>query len=1055
MGFDITLETDKLPKPDIKSNASNLENAVNKAKIANSADGTPFGASVVDTIQNGIVKQETDVPSNVKRTTSMDKAAMSTPPPAPNKQPEEHYQSSFNTTPKVGGPSKSFGESDNVVKNNQDQSSWQKAAAQNRKAVTEADDMENKETEKDLENTWEHSNKTEEAKAVLESSYETRSLFGKKSSSNDGPDIPTSSVPNLPKSVKLDIGRIFGRCFYEDPSRYPSRIVDINIDYGPYVNKQIIDIAMKIASMSPEEFKGLFVLDKESLSDDFRQLCEAVGLPYQESSINNIVMNSMQFSKYKTSIFSKRWNVNAIISYGMTTPVLEDYTATIETRDLSDLVQSDRSVIEAAIAKAPDVVCALESLAHIYHIPEDHVMGDNSLKSIKVHEDFIIAPENKNVQGNKDNIIRAMATLLDNIGLRVDNVLDKYQTDCIAKNKEFEVAPEETPSFVAVPSKVYINDQEEPKPQEFGPDNEPPENPEPQAFGPDEQQANEYVEYLYDLYGTPYIGTASFSEMGYNVEKHGYVQESVTPASNIKPEDIKYMRFDNSGIVKAIKCFNEVRAEQSDVKEDGALSYQKIIKNPKFKEGIDALAEQFDCRIRLTLEDTNDVVGYTMVDRMVNPRHKVTISKKSGFKLNGFTIYICISTGLLQFASPKEEKNFGQMLTSVLLHEIFHNITTLLAWDNMAWVGAYSATITRAIQANSPKVKKVLIDKYVTYLEETGGKMNKLKKFALKKQLFALCSSKQIQSAFVKAKQIKKTADDSQTFSGSGDTGKSADENATILIDKLNEVIPQLKDQYKTKPGHVASAIVSWCFTALFTAGAAMGCVSGPFGVFAAVSGFIALIKTGIAAYPAMLRKMAQQFKSGKDLEEQFADAFAAMYKLPVVFHFVPSEDHQTKFKYNEMSSTNLDKLVKLFSEVGTLIMDVHPTDYQRASQAIKAAKQILADGGKFIDPTQKRYLVWLVNGFDSIEDTSVDDVVLGESPVFDPNATADLNKHLENLIQHGRKNINITESFDFNNLMDKREMIITESERPTVAFIDGKVAVLDPNAEEKTWSNP
>ena len=1017
MGFDITLETDKLPKPDIKSNASNLENAVNKAKIANSADGTPFGASVVDTVQNGIQEADCD----------------------PVNAPSDETNRGTYVTPQITqkASNKLFGQ----------------------KPVTEADDMENKETEKDLESTWEHPNKTEEAKAVLESSYETRSLFGKKNPSNDDPDMPTSSVPNLPKSVKLDIGRIFGRCFYEDPSRYPSRIVDINIDYGSYVSKKIVDIAMKIASMSPEEIEGLFVLNKEYLSDDFRQMCEAVDLPYQESAINNIVMNSMQFSKYKTSVFSKQWNINAIISYGvslnMSTPALEDYTATIETRDLSNLVQSDRAVIEAAIAKAPDVVCALESLAHIYHIPEDHIMGDNSLKSIKVREDFIIAPENTNVQGNKDNIIRAMATLLDNIGLRVDNALDQYQTDCIAKNKEFEVAPEETPSFAAVPSKVYINDQEEPKPQEFGSDNEPPENPQPQAFGPDETEANEYVEYLYDLYGTPYIGTASFSEMGYNVEKHDYVQESVTPASNIKPEDIKYMRFDNSGIVKAIKCFNEVRAEQSDVKEDGALSYQKIIKNPKFKEGIDALAEQFDCRIRLTLEDTDDVVGYTMVDRMVNPRHKVTISKKSGFKLNGFTIYICISTGLLQFASPKEEKNFGQMLTSILLHEIFHNITTLLAWDNMAWVGAYSATITRAIQVNSPKVKKILIDKYVTYLEETGGKMNKLKKLALKKQLFALCSSKQIQSAFVKAKQIKKTADDSQTISGNGPTGKTADENATVLIDKLNEVIPQLKDQYKTKPGHVASAIVSWCFTALFTAGAAMGCVSGPFGVFAAVSGFIALIKTGIAAYPAMLRKMAQQFKSGKDLEEQFADAFAAMYKLPVVFHFIPSEDHQTKFKYNEMSSTNLDKLVKLFSEIGTLIMDVHPTDYQRASQGIKAAKQILADGGKFIDPTQKRYLEWLVNGFDSIEDTSVDDVVLGESPVFDPNATADLNKHLENLIQHGRKNINITESFNFNALMDKHEMIISESESPTVAIIDGKGAVLDPNAEDKTWSNP
>jgi hypothetical protein len=109
--------------------------------------------------------------------------------------------------------------------------------------------------------------------------------------------------------------------------------------------------------------------------------------------------------------------------------------------------------------------------------------------------------------------------------------------------------------------------------------------------------------------------------------------------------------------------------------------------------------------------------------------------------------------------------------------------------------------------------------------------------------------------------------------------------------------------------------------------------------------------------------------------------------------------------------------------------MDPHPTDYQRASQAVKAAKQILDEGGKYIDPAQKKYLQWLVNGFDSIEDTSVDDVNPGESPVFDPNATADLNKHLDNLIQHGRKNINITESFNFNDLMDKRMNIITESD--------------------------
>jgi hypothetical protein len=308
--------------------------------------------------------------------------------------------------------------------------------------------------------------------------------------------------------------------------------------------------------------------------------------------------------------------------------------------------------------------------------------------------------------------------------------------------------------------------------------------------------------------------------------------------------------------------------------------------------------------------------------------------------------------------------------------------------------------------------------------------MNKIKKLALQKQLFALCSATQIQKAFDSAKGLKKKVE-SSTVAG-GQESKSADASAEILIDNLNKIIPDLKDQYKTKPGKVAGSIISWALwiivSLLGAIGYGMGTVTlGPVIFFSIIGLLHSSFKTLDAAFPSMLRKMAEQFKSGKDLEEQFADAFAAMYKLPVVFHFAPSEDLTQKYKYNELSTKNLDKLVSLFKEFGTLIMDEHPTDFQRASQAMKAAKQILAEGGKYIDPTQKKYLEWLVNGFDSIEDTSVDDVVQGESPVFDPEATADLNKHLENLIQHGRKNINITESFNFNDLMDRRDMIYNE----------------------------
>lgn len=790
--------------------------------------------------------------------------------------------------------------------------------------------------------------------------------------------------------------------------------------------------------------------------------------------------NTTPFEKYPQSFNSMPSVGNSSSSFGEEADIESGMETDKSEKDLARAWETtkakNKAVIEAAIDKSPDLVTALEAVGNIYGVAPTRILADNSLKSIKVQEDMIIAPESKNVQGNKENIIRAIATLLDNIGCRIDQKFDNYQMNCIAQNKELErqqmLDAQNRPTFDSTPSKVYFNDQDDitagvdtssqsfgsdtsistdaPEPKSFGTGISP-DAPEPQSFGngdssepvepksfgskdEDVEEACENIamEALYDAYGTPYIGTTLFSSMGYNVEKTSVVQEAATNGSSgITPEDIKYMRFDNSGIVKAVKCFNEVRKNQSEVKEDNSLDYRKIINDPKFKEGVDALSEQFDCVLKLTLENTDEMAGYTMVDRYTNPRHKVTISKKSGFKLNGYKIYVNISMGLFKFVSPKDESLFGQMLVSVLLHEIFHNITTLLMWDNAAWIGAYMVTITRAIQTKSPKVKKILIQKYIEYTENMSGrKMNKIKKIALQKQLFALCSAKEIQKSFDDSKKIRKAVESASVSSENNDSA-SGNTAAEELIKKLNEVIPDLKNQYKTKPGKVAGAIMSWVSVAFFTAAAFFAPFNAPgmlaLGVLLSV-GF-ATIKTFEAALPAMLRQMAKRFKSGKDLEEQFADAFAAMYKLPVVFHFIPGEDFTQKYKFNDLSYENLDKLVKLFQEYGVLIMDPHPTDYQRASQAVKAAKQILDEGGKYIDPAQKKYLQWLVNGFDSIEDTSVDDVTPGESPVFDPNATADLNKHLDNLIQHGRKNINITESFNFNDLMDKRMNIITESD--------------------------
>jgi hypothetical protein len=91
--------------------------------------------------------------------------------------------------------------------------------------------------------------------------------------------------------------------------------------------------------------------------------------------------------------------------------------------------------------------------------------------------------------------------------------------------------------------------------------------------------------------------------------------------------------------------------------------------------------------------------------------------------------------------------------------------------------------------------------------------------------------------------------------------------------------------------------------------------------------------------------------------------------------------------------------------------MDPHPTDYQRSSQAIKACEAILKTNIN-TSSEQAKYLKWLVDNFSNIKQTSVDDVK--DDPTFDPKMTADLDAHLDNLIQHGRKNINIVESFEY-----------------------------------------
>jgi ABC-type multidrug transport system fused ATPase/permease subunit len=361
---------------------------------------------------------------------------------------------------------------------------------------------------------------------------------------------------------------------------------------------------------------------------------------------------------------------------------------------------------------------------------------------------------------------------------------------------------------------------------------------------------------------------------------------------------------------------------------------------------------------------------------------------------------IVVSNGLFRFAVSKDPKLFGQHVVSILLHEIFHNICTMLMWDNAAWVTAYTATINAAIAADSAKMKRTILTRYINTLEkQSGNKISKIKKKAMITRLMFITSYKPLKNAVKMVKNLKKNT------KGDPKDTSVADAYAKDYLNKAERAIQNVEDNYRTRPGNVIGAILISVATA----------ISFVFKATIPVAFFIgipaSLISIGLAALPGMMRSAHNNFMNSKDLEEQFADAFAAMYKLPVTFFLVVGPQDDYKFAFNDFDPKLLDDLTKTMQKLSNLVMDPHPTDFQRSSQAIKACEAILKTNIN-TSSEQSKYLKWLVDNFSNIKQTSVDDA--GNDPTFDAKMTADLDAHLDNLIQHGRKNINIVESFEY-----------------------------------------
>lgn len=164
-------------------------------------------------------------------------------------------------------------------------------------------------------------------------------------------------------------------------------------------------------------------------------------------------------------------------------------------------------------------------------------------------------------------------------------------------------------------------------------------------------------------------------------------------------------------------------------------------------------------------------------------------------------------------------------------------------------------------------------------------------------------------------------------------------------------------------------------------------------------------------------RKQAlEEVKRGsiKDLEEHWCDMFASMYNVPTTFFL----GFGKMFNPADATTQQIKKWNDLEREFMQLSFGTYPTLMERNHAAVKCAKKALESDVK-LDPAIKKYLEWVVETFSGSLDINIDDEYTKST--FDPKTAEDLDRHIDALIN--RANIHVTESdlswlnsFDINN---------------------------------------
>lgn len=695
--------------------------------------------------------------------------------------------------------------------------------------------------------------------------------------------------------------------------------------------------------------------------------------------------------------------------------------------------------VNKVIKESTDLVTALESVGAMYGIPSSHVLSDNTLNTIKVVGEDIIAPEKPNPSANTKAIMCGIGSVMDNISQRIDDKIDDFQfnnitlerlsTDKPSPSKGTVVARhtddngdeiisydtgivdmKDTPEArkklselrqqLAVPmykrgqqNLSYFNDEDD---LMAGINDNVGDDIDMTDVSDAIQESATYIDLMSMFNDTRTLGCDLLNSQGFDYVKPTsvvYTESTKSSKKGISVEDIKYLRFDNTNLLKAISYLNKARAEQSDVKR-GKLDVDKFINNADYQKAIDCLNKQFNARLNIRYFSKDDYGNNLYTAVYDDIKNNLVLSKSKGFQLNGLPIEIHVQGTALDGDSPTDISLFGQSVISVFLHEIFHNIFAVLNSHEASFYGAFSVTMSIATGIRDGKTKRVFLSNYVNTLDSFAGlKMSKFKRRKLVKYLSVISSVQNSKDADKIVKNIE-----------SAGSPEEVDKYIDDLIRSYEKGVKQLKHQTSYR-GLLPTAIIGTIIAGgLKVISLCMSNVE-----VANKLSIMSLSIAGLFCFPlraqALTIKAYKQFLSEYNSgdktikEEYYCDLFAAMYKLPVTL-FLPNKkgNRGIGITSNQVSNEKLKKLVELERKIAKLTLSSYPTIQERNFASVTVAKNLLENEQKSLDPSLKKYLEWIVDNYSSSLDTDIREIY--NTVTFDPTEADNLDEHLNKLIK-------------------------------------------------------